>query len=104
MLTLTTSAVEALDLILHSGPDIPDEAGLRIGMADGSQLNVQLVPEPAPGDQIIEDGGARVFVDPGAADLLDNAELDARHEGDQIAFGVLPAGTADARMNGDGSS
>jgi Fe-S cluster assembly iron-binding protein IscA len=41
---------------------------------------------------VIDDGGARVFVDSEAAPMLDNAELDARMEGDQVAFGLTPTG------------
>jgi hypothetical protein len=33
-----------------------------------------------------------VFVDPAAAPMLDNAELDARREGDQVAFGLTDPG------------
>lgn len=91
MLTLSPSAVEAVDSLLHR-PEVPDDAGLRIRPAGESQLTIELVPEPAPGDQVIEDGGARVFVDAGAAPMLDHAELDARAEGDQVAFGLTAAG------------
>jgi iron-sulfur cluster assembly protein len=92
MLTLTTSAVEAVDMLLHSSPEVPDDAGLRIGSTGPSELTIELAAEPAPGDQVIEEGGARVFVDPDAAPLLENAQLEARQEGDQIAFGLTPAG------------
>jgi iron-sulfur cluster assembly protein len=95
MLTLTPSAVEAVDTLLHSSPEVPDDAGLRIGSAGPSQLTIELAAEPAPGDQVIEEGGARVFVDAGAAPLLENAQLEARQEGDQIAFGLSPAGGID---------
>jgi Fe-S cluster assembly iron-binding protein IscA len=95
MLTLTPSAVEAVDGLLHSSPEVPDEAGLRIGSTGESQLTIEIVPEPAPGDQVIEEGGARVFVDSDAAPLLDNIQLDARVEGDQVAFGLAPAGGDD---------
>jgi iron-sulfur cluster assembly protein len=88
MLTLTSSAVEAVDTLLHSSPEVPDDAGLRIGTAGPSQLTIGLVAEPEPGDQVIEEGGARVFVDSGAAPMLENAQLEARQEGDQIAFGL----------------
>jgi iron-sulfur cluster assembly protein len=91
MLTLSQSAVEAVDNLL-STPEIPDEAGLRIRPAGESQLTVELAAEPAPGDQVIEEAGARVFVDSDAAPMLDNAELDARMEGDQVAFGLTPTG------------
>lgn len=90
MLTLSQSAVEAVDGLLHH-PEVPDDAGLRISPAGESQLTIELAAEPAPGDQVIEEGGARVFVDPDAAPMLDDAELDARDEGGQVAFGLLPA-------------
>jgi Fe-S cluster assembly iron-binding protein IscA len=91
MLTLSPSAVDAVDNLLH-GPEVPDDAGLRIRTAGESQLSIEIAPEPAPGDQVIEEGGARVFVDSEAAPMLDNAELDARTEGDQVAFGLTPTG------------
>src|SRR3954447_2984806 len=89
MLTLTPEAVEAVDALLHS-PSVPADAGLRIGTAEDSQLTVEIAPEPGAGDQVIEEGGARVFVDPGAAQMLDNAQLEARAQGDEIAFGLSP--------------
>lgn len=91
MLTLSESAVEAVDALLHM-PEIPDDAGLRIRPAGESQLTVEIAPEPAPGDQVIEEGGARVFVDSEAAPILDDVQLDARMEGDQVAFGLTPTG------------
>ena len=89
MLTLAPSAVEAVDALLHR-PEVPDEAGLRIRSAGESELTLEIAPEPMPGDQVIEEGGARVFVEPEAAPLLDNAELEARTQGDQVAFGLTP--------------
>jgi iron-sulfur cluster assembly protein len=91
MLTLSRSAVEAVDTLLHM-PEMPEDAGLRIRSAGESQLMIEVATEPAPGDQVIEDGGARVFVDSDAAPILDNAELNARVEGDQVAFGLAPTG------------
>jgi Fe-S cluster assembly iron-binding protein IscA len=103
MLTLTASAVDAVDTLLHSSPEVPPEAGLRIGSVGDSQLTIEFAAEPAPGDQVIEEGGARVFVDQGAAPILDGAQLDARQDGDQIAFGLSPAEGIDTEssMNGD---
>jgi Fe-S cluster assembly iron-binding protein IscA len=97
LLTLSPSAVEAVDSLLDS-PQVPDEAGLRIGSGGESDLTLEIAPEPAPGDQVIEDGGARVFVDPEAAPMLEDAELDARRQGDQVAFGLAPKGS----KNSDG--
>src|SRR6202007_2162255 len=56
------SAVQAVDTLLHS-PEIPNDAGLRIRTGAESQLTIEIAPEPAPDDQVIEEGGARVFVD-----------------------------------------
>ncbi len=89
MLTLAPSAVEAVDSLLHR-PEVPDDAGLRISSAGDSTLTLEIAPEPAPGDQVIEEGGARVFVEPEAAPILDNVELEARTQGDQVAFGLTP--------------
>ena len=86
MLTLSPTAVEAVDSLLQS-PDVPDDAGLRIDTA-GDQFTIKIADEPVPGDQVIEEGGARVFVDSEAAPMLDNAELHARMEGNQVAFGL----------------
>jgi iron-sulfur cluster assembly protein len=91
MLTLSPSAVEAVDNLLHM-PEMPDDAGLRLCTSGDSQLTIEIAAEPAPGDQVIEDGGARVFVDSELAPMLGNAELDARMEGDQVAFGLTPTG------------
>jgi len=94
MLTLSPSAVDAVDSLLHN-PEIPDDAGLRIDTAGESQFTIEIAPEPAPGDQVIEEGGARVFVDAQAASMLDGAELDARRDGNQVAFGLTQAGSQD---------
>lgn len=99
MLTLSPSAVEAVDHLLHT-PEVPDDAGLRIKPAGESQLTIEIAAEPAPGDQVIEEGGARVFVDSQAAPFLAEAQLDARTEGDQVAFGLIST----ASNNGAGPS
>jgi len=56
------------------------------------QFTIEIAPEPVPGDQVIEEGGARVFVDADAASMLDNVELHARREGNQVAFGLTSTG------------
>jgi iron-sulfur cluster assembly protein len=93
MLTLSSSAVEAVDSLLQN-PEVPDDAGLRIDAAGESQFTVEIAHAPAPGDEVIEEGGARVFVDSDAATMLGNAELDARRDGDQVAFGLTPSGAS----------
>lgn len=99
MLTLSPSAIEAVDNLLHMS-EIPDDAGLRIRSAGESELTIEIAPEPAPGDQVIEEGGARVFVDSEAAPMLDQAQLDARMQGDQVAFGLTPTGSNNSASAG----
>ena len=56
----------------------------------GTQANFQLsvVPLPAEDDEVIEEQGARVFLEPEAASLLDDKILDASVEQNQIAFAI----------------
>ena len=99
MLTLSDSAVQAVDRLL-STPEIPDDAGLRIRPAGESQLTLEIASEPAPGDHVVEQGGARVFVDSEAAPMVEHAELDARMEGDQVAFGLTSTGGDERSSDG----
>jgi len=45
-----------------------------------------LVAEPVAGDALIDDGGARVFVEPQAAQLLEEQTLDAQVENGNFTF------------------
>lgn len=56
----------------------------------GTQANFELsvVPLPAEDDEVIEEQGARVFLEPEAASLLDDKVLDASVEQDQVAFTI----------------
>ena len=79
MLTLTYQAVAALRE-LTAQPGLPAETGLRIAPqqsgADG--LALSLADGPRAGDQVIEDAGVHVYVQPDAAAALDDKALDAR--------------------------
>ena len=57
----------------------------------GTQANFQLsfVPLPAEDDEVIEEQGARVFVQAEAASLLDDKVLDANVDQNQVAFVIL---------------
>lgn len=83
MLTLTDDARLAIQTLL-SPEDAPAEAGIRIAAAgaanDGAapDLALQMVAEPAPGDQVLDDHGARVYLDPTAAQALDHETLDVQ--------------------------
>jgi iron-sulfur cluster assembly protein len=85
MLTLTSEAVRAvLDLVVAQDPAAG--AGLRISAGPPSAFeqawNYAVVREPREGDVVIENGAARVFVDPDAAKQLERAVLDAHVDED----------------------
>lgn len=76
MLTLTdTAAIEIRNLIAH--PEIPDDAGVRIASTPEGALTLSLAGGPIEGDAVVENAGARVFVEPEAGELLEDKELDA---------------------------
>jgi iron-sulfur cluster assembly protein len=79
LLALTDSAVEAVKDIVSSS-DVPETGGLRmVAEQAGTRANFQLsvVPLPAEDDEVIDEQGARVFLEPEAASLLDDKILDA---------------------------
>lgn len=78
MLTLTENATSA---IAHLTQQIPaDTAGLRIATAENPEQGyaVSLTDGPQEGDAVVEDAGARVYVDPIASAQLDDRVLDAQ--------------------------
>lgn len=78
MLTLTENASSAVKAIIDQSPTA-ETGGLRIqssGQPDG-RLEVAIVAEPELTDSIVERDGARVFLEPGAALVLDDKTLDA---------------------------
>jgi iron-sulfur cluster assembly protein len=91
LLALTDSAVEAVKNIVSSSDEASETGGLRmVAEQAGMQTNLQLsvVTLPAEDDEVIEEQGARVFLEPEAASLLDDKVLDASLEQDQVAFTI----------------
>jgi iron-sulfur cluster assembly protein len=92
MLGMTEDAINAIKELA------PGAAGLRIftsalrDAADGQALQVQVVEEPSPDDQVLDAGGARVFLDPRAATLLDDKVLDATFDGTSVRFALAGDG------------
>jgi len=77
VLTLTDRAAATIRT-LTSQPGIPADTGLRMSLQDSEAGTLALSLEsPQPDDAIIEDGGARVFVQRDAADIVEDRELDA---------------------------
>jgi iron-sulfur cluster assembly protein len=87
MLAIGQSAAEVIrDLV--AAPEVPEGAGLRIAApATGdSSLEVSLALTPAEDDEVVEEQGAQVFLEPSAAALLGNKRLEAQVEGGQVIF------------------
>lgn len=79
MLTLTETATTVVKGIVERDPAIAD-GGLRIGTMPGTdrELRVNVVAEPQPGDALIENDGARVYISDAASAVLENKTLDAK--------------------------
>ncbi|MCT9821115.1 Fe-S cluster assembly protein HesB [Microbacterium sp. W1N] len=78
MLTLTENAATAVKDLAAQLPT--DTGGIRISEAvePGAGYAVSLATAPQPDDVVVENSGARVFVDPVATVQLDDRVLDAR--------------------------
>jgi Fe-S cluster assembly iron-binding protein IscA len=90
MLTITDSAVSAIRS-LTSQADLPGDTGLRIMKhgAGAPSFELALTEGPAADDQVVEEGGARVFVEAAAAQVLDDKSLDAQvNEQGDLAFRI----------------
>jgi Fe-S cluster assembly iron-binding protein IscA len=90
MLTLTDSAVSAIRT-LTSQEESAGDTGLRI-MAQNegsSSFQLALADGPMAGDQVVEEGGAKVYVESAAAAVLQDKALDAQmtEQGD-LAFRI----------------
>jgi Fe-S cluster assembly iron-binding protein IscA len=93
MLLLTEDAAAAVRNIVSSA-NMGDEAGLRITQEvveddEGNprtDLRLSVVAAPQEGDDVLE--GAHVFVDPGAAEFLDDKLLDADIVDDDVRFSL----------------
>jgi Fe-S cluster assembly iron-binding protein IscA len=87
VLTLTNNAsIEIRNLI--DDPEVPEGCGVRIAPDPTSgDLTLSMAVTPAEDDQVIDDAGARVFLEPHAAALLEDKALDASTDGaGQVRF------------------
>jgi Fe-S cluster assembly iron-binding protein IscA len=97
MLTLTDRAAAAIHVLAERSEYSPDTAGLRIVAADpaedgnAKQFSATLAGGPGAGDEVVESGPARIFLEPTAAHVLDGRELDATVDVDgSVKFVVGP--------------
>ena len=76
MLTLTTQAAAEIRNLIEQ-PEVPEGGGLRIANdATAGSLTLSLAALPAEDDEVLDTSGARLFLDPQAAVLLDDKTLD----------------------------
>jgi iron-sulfur cluster assembly protein len=81
MFAISPVAAEMITTMIAS-EEVPDTAGLRISTSPGSsnghgpELVLELVTHPNQGDEVVEEGGAHVFLGPAAAPMLDDKLLD----------------------------
>jgi iron-sulfur cluster assembly protein len=95
VLALTNNATDAIERIL-AAPGVPTGAGIRIapgtGVSDGgaatSELQLSVAEEPIYGDEVIEEQGARVFVEDTVSDYLDDKQLDAEVIDERVLFSL----------------
>lgn len=93
MLTITPEASHAIRGILDAS-DAPDGSMFRIspqgqdGAGPGPSLVVSVTDDPPAEDQIIEGDDVAVSVDPSAAVMLDDKELDATVVEGQVNFSI----------------
>lgn len=93
MLTLTTEASQAIQTILDS-EQAPEGAVFRIssqetpGPEPQTGFAVSVTDTPEPEDQVVEDPNVEVRVEPEAAELLDDKELDATIADGQVNFSL----------------
>lgn len=80
MLMLTKSAIQVIRTVTAQ-PELPPQTGLRIATQavadDEGTLSLAVAEGPQAGDEVVEEEGARVFLEPDAATILDEMTLDA---------------------------
>lgn len=95
MLTLTSEAVQVIRTVT-ADPQLPPESGIRIqaGVNGSETLQLSVTPAPEAGDEVVEEEGARVYLEPMTAEMLKDMTLDAKvdPQGD-VAFTLADTGT-----------
>jgi hypothetical protein len=94
VLILTPAAIAAVDTLLQD-PEIPEGWSLRLQQgvsAEGrSGIGIALVAEPEDDDQLLPAADAGdILLASEVVDLLDDQVLDAKIEGENVAFMIHP--------------
>jgi iron-sulfur cluster assembly protein len=89
MLALTDQAKKVIKGIVE---EVGPEGGLRISAAGegngDTALDFDLAPAPGPNDKVVEEDGAKVFLDEAAAQVLADKTLDVHEHGDHFHFSL----------------
>jgi Fe-S cluster assembly iron-binding protein IscA len=93
LLAISEDAAAAIRGIVGAS-GVPDGAGLRITQEQNTDetgeprtdLRLSVVAVSLENDEVLEE--ERVFIDPDAADLLDDKLLDADYVGDDVQFSL----------------
>ena len=93
MLVISSEASEAIRGIV-AAPTIPDGAMLRIDSEPGNGLQIGVVVEPAPGDEVLETDGVELAIEPTAAALLDDKRLDVAIDHGEVTFTISDQASA----------
>ena len=100
MLMVTENAGQAIEAIVANA-ELPDGSGLRIDAPEelpatpdrsGVPLQLEVTSQPAAQDQVVSEGGAKVFIAPAAAPILDDKVLDVQvsEDKDRVQFVIAP--------------
>jgi iron-sulfur cluster assembly protein len=88
MLTITNEAADAIRELVETN-DLPAGGGMRITATeedDGVSIELDLTDGPETADEVVESGGARVFLDETASETLSEVELSVTPHGDHVHF------------------
>jgi len=91
MLTLTENARTTVQGLTDDA-GLPESGGLRIATSpseDGG-FELALVAEPTFGDDVVEAGSAKIYLEPVASEALAEHELDADPANPGTSFTVVP--------------
>jgi iron-sulfur cluster assembly protein len=97
MLMVTENAGQAIESLVANA-EMPDGSGLRIDAPDqpatldrsGVALQLEVASQPAEQDQVVSEGGAKIFIAPSAAPILDDKVLDVQVREDRMQFVIGP--------------
>jgi iron-sulfur cluster assembly protein len=98
MLELTDGAVKEIR-------ELAGDGGLRFvgrpGEKGSFEFDASLADEPEDGDQVVDRGGVRVFLDALAAEELADQILEVEPHGDHVHFNFLPQGGGESPADDD---